>query len=129
MTKLCLDTNVILRFLLKDNGKLYTETRKIFNQAASGDTQLHIISQVIFESVYVMEKLYGLDKQEVCSSLITLLSETYVKADNKNILLKSLQTYLTENSISLVDIYLSHMCSAQGFKLVTFDKKLLKFHS
>ncbi len=61
--KVIIDANVVLRYLLKDEISLYTEAEKIFNAALKGDIVAFIPSMVITEVVYVLQKVYKVDRK------------------------------------------------------------------
>ena len=44
MKKYFLDTNVILRFLFKDNEQYYNQAKSYFEKAKNGEIELHLAS-------------------------------------------------------------------------------------
>ena len=51
MKKYFLDTNVILRFLLKDNEKYFNLSKNHFEKAKKGEIELNLLPEVLFEIV------------------------------------------------------------------------------
>ncbi len=128
MSEIFLDTNVILRYLLKDNKYYYRQAKALFLNARSKRQTIRLIPQVVFEVVFVLEKLYKIDRTDIADNLKVLLAETYIKTTSKKELLCALDFYASDKSLSLVDIYLSCLTSGARGELVTFDQKLEKFH-
>ena len=75
MTNYYLDTNVILRFLLRDNDILHKKSEKIFLEAEKGKSKIIITPSVIFEIVYVLEKVYKIKREKISKLLDFLLNK------------------------------------------------------
>jgi len=128
VSEIFIDTNVILRFLLKDNKTYYVKAESLFLEAKDKKQAIRLIPQVVFEVVYVLEKLYKVERADIAGAMRVFLEENFIKTINKKELFCALDLYSSNKSLSLVDIYLScHAKKAQG-ELVTFDTKLKKFH-
>jgi predicted nucleic-acid-binding protein len=50
-----IDANIILRYLLKDNPVLFNKAAGIIE----GNKEIFIPNEVVAETVYVLEKVYG----------------------------------------------------------------------
>lgn len=53
--KLLLDTNVLLRFYLRDVEKQYQETIELINQIESGEYRAYTSNIVLLEMVYALQ--------------------------------------------------------------------------
>lgn len=122
-----LDTNIILRLLLKDVPVQYEKASQFIKKAKKKQINLIIYPQAIFETAYVLENNYHTPRHEIISSLIPFISSNYVNIDNRLQLSKALFLY-SQHNLSLVDIYFSVICQTKDYNLLTFDKKLLTFH-
>ena len=112
-----IDANVILRFILSDNEEMYRKSVQIISEGA------FTLPEVIAEVVYVLTKPYGIDRNGVCDSLITVLR--FVHVDSKPALLEAISIY-RGSSLDFVDCILIGRNHVLGDDVFSFDKKLNK---
>ncbi|MCP4400799.1 MAG: type II toxin-antitoxin system VapC family toxin [bacterium] len=72
------DTNIILRYVLRDLEDVYAEVETIL-----GETQVFIPLEIIAEVVYVLENVYKMERQDIRRMLETLCA--YKKVKNADI--------------------------------------------
>ena len=125
MEKILIDANVIVRFLLKDNIEHFNKAFVIFSRLYNKQIFVEITEGVLLEVFYVLTKFYWIEKTEVISFLIVLLSEKNIVCWNKEILVNWLNISLKYN-LDLVDWFLVAKSLNENIKIKTFDKKLLK---
>lgn len=113
-----IDANVILRYLLRDNEQLYRKAESLFNEVFSGRKRALIIQPVIAEVVYVLQKLYKVSREEIAQVLTEFLRMKGVKAQDKDIMLKSLEIFRYKN-LDFVDCLLC--VYSREYKVVSFD--------
>jgi predicted nucleic acid-binding protein len=123
MTTYLLDTNVILRFFLRDNLPLFNRANQIFKNAENGKTHLVIDSLIIAEVIWVMTSVYAIEKQEVIEKLQQLVSQTWIISPAKQVIIDTLELFETQN-LSYIDCYLAIQSKHQKIPLKTFDTKL-----
>lgn len=116
-----LDTNVILRLLLRDDEPQYQLAKKLIN---SKNMNLHIADISLAEVAFVLGRYYQLSRED-----IKLTLEALVFIDNLNfnrpLLLQSLEYFIQHSKLSLEDCMLSAYAKLnQAEPLYTFDKKL-----
>ena len=112
------DANIILRYLLQD-------IEQFINQA-NEKIECHSIfipNEVIAEVVYVLEKVYKVERVHIFESLRSLLSYSNISVDDKNILIEAFRVY-SEIKIDFVDSLLFAYSKVGGHTVFTFDKKL-----
>jgi len=63
-----IDTNIILRYLLEDDIKFTSQAEEIIE-----NNNITVLTEVICEVVYVMQKVYRIDRKEIVSTLIGFL--------------------------------------------------------
>jgi len=113
-----LDANYILRFLLKDNLKMY----KISKECIANNSCL-ISNEVLAEVVFVLLKVYNINKEEISQTLINFLNYDNIVIDNKTTIINSLKIF-AEKNLDFVDCIL---CAKSGkYTIKTFDKQLSK---
>jgi len=115
------DANVVLRYLLndiEDQARLatnYLEQNKVF-----------IPIEVVAEIVYVLERVYKINRKEISSKLTSLITYPNILNDNKDLIYESLKIYATRK-IDFVDCILCSYKIVLGAEILTFDKKIKNF--
>jgi len=126
MYKGILDTSLILRFLTGDSTEKKEKFKKLIKDTTSGKGTLLVPLIVIIEMVYVLEKIYGIKKEEVRVKVESLLSLPSVEIESEDVVLESLRIYAEEN-LKFGDAMVLAKSTTSGIKPVyTFDKKDFK---
>ena len=112
-----LDSNIVLRYLLNDDEKQSQYAKSCIESNAA------TINEVIPEVLYVLRKVYLIDRKKAARILIDFLSEIYIK--DKKIIVKALELY-SENNIDFVDNILISRHIINKDNIITFDNKLKK---
>ncbi len=115
-----LDTNVILRFLLRD---ILDQAKKAENLVKN--SPCYVTDVVLTETVFVMEKIYETPRQGLVALLrgfLTFPNLTY----NTYLMDDVLDMFEKYHSLSIIDCYSAVEAKVFGNQLVTFDKKLMK---
>jgi predicted nucleic-acid-binding protein len=86
-------------------------------------TILSLSLKVIAEVVYVLEKVYKVDRPLIYDSLRNLLGYNNITTHDKSILIEALKAY-SETRIDFVDSLLFAYSKIGGHTVFTFDKKL-----
>lgn len=124
--KKLLDTNTIIRYLLKDNLPLFEKANKFFEKVRLGEEKVIILESVLVECVYVLTKFYNVPRKEVSQRLKELLRYKGVTNDDLSELVESLTMFSAEN-IDIVDCILCVKSKKDSLTLFTFDQKLEKY--
>lgn len=118
-----IDTNVVLRYLLRDHEGFYKEAEALFDQAFSGKKKILLLDSVIAEAVYVLSGLYKVKRQEIAQVLKDLLKARGISAADKNVLLEALNIFVEKN-LDFVDCL---VCAyGSKYQVVSFDNKVKK---
>lgn len=125
MKTILVDTNVILRFLLRDDKNLFKIANSIFKSAESGKTKIYIDELVVAESIWALTSFYKKDKKEVCNLLLKLFSKNWLINPRKNLIFSSLKLCVL-TKLSYIDCWVHELSKLEFMKLETFDKDLLK---
>ena len=113
-----LDANYILRFLLKDNLEMY----EISKDCISNNNCI-IPNEVLAEVVFVLLKVYKVEKEDIAKSLINILEYGNIIMNDKNVIIESLEIFENKN-LDFVDCILC--AKSKQYIVKTFDKKLNK---
>src|SRR5918911_916017 len=106
-----LDTNLIIRYLTKENPDQAQRAYRIFQQLETGALTTTTCEGVIVEAVQVLSSkaLYNLPRQEIRRHLSTILQLRGLKLANKRTYLRALDLYATTN-LDFVDVLIvAHM--------------------
>jgi len=117
-----IDTNIIIRFLTKDEPKLTKKAEELFKKA--GVKELEIPDFILTEIVWVLLSFYKLDKKDVIEKLEGILAFEKFKLNRKE-LRRAIDIY-RENNISFVDSYLIADGRAEDKEIVSFNKGVQK---
>lgn len=125
MTRLVADTNILLRFLLKDNLEQFNTAREILTKVKEDKLELAIPQIVVFEIVYALDKYYGFSKVKIIDALTTIIATKNIKIQDQSSFKRAL-TLFGDNNLSFVDCFLVAYSEENDAKLFTFDKDLQK---
>jgi len=113
-----LNANYILRFLLKDNLVMYEISKECIR-----NNNCIIPNEVLAEIVFVLLKVYKVERDDISHSLISFLNYDNIILNDKNNIIKSLEIFTAKN-LDFVDCILC--AKSEQYKIKTFDKKLNK---
>jgi len=124
---IALDTNVIVRFLVRDDEKQAQVVYARFKQAESAREALFVPLLVVLETIWVLESAYAKSRKEILDSFDELKSMPILEFEKDQVL----QSWLSEGSKSNADLsdlliaLAAQSCGCSGG--ITFDKKASKF--
>ncbi len=120
-----IDTNVIIRFIIKEPKEQFEVAKELFEEVAKEKLKVGIDECVVLESYYVLHKVYGIEKDEVLDILQKILLLKNVVHERKFLLLEALQI-MKKRRIDFVDALLCAKSKLFGISVVSFDKDLEK---
>jgi len=115
------DANIILRYILDDHAELSPKAVEIIEQQ-----ELTLPMEVACEVVYVLQKVYAVDRKDIQRQLGNLLNENLVDMDKPPVFLKALECYGT-STFDFVDALLWAYHAVEQQEVFTFDHKLHKY--
>ena len=115
-----IDANVILRYLLKDDESFFVRSKEIIE-----NEKVYIIDEIIVEVVYVLNKTYGINRNEIRDVLKKLFSKKNFNVRDENIIFEALDIFSDKN-VDYVDAVLYSINKIYKQQVITFDKKLNK---
>jgi predicted nucleic-acid-binding protein len=117
-----LDTNILLRLIVGDVPAQTKLVEKLIVEA----TKLDVADIVIFELVFVLEKLYFFSRSDVASSVSAIIRNKKINS-NRKLFEPMLSMYLENPKLSFVDCTLPQYARLNKAEpLFTFDQKLAK---
>ena len=121
MKELLLDTNVFVRFLIKDIPSQFKKAERVFERIEKGEIKGLVSVLVINETVWILENYYELKREIYLPPLLKLLLLKNLKIIEikKSLIIKTLEEMLKQK-FDFTDIYLSQI--AKDKKIFSFDK-------
>jgi predicted nucleic-acid-binding protein len=112
------DTNIVLRFLL---GDVPDQTAKATELIKSN--KVYVTDVIVVEVIYVLEKVYELQRKDICELVVDFLNFASV-VHNPYFLLEAITLYKNHSSLSIVDCYACEEAKCYNNELATYDKRL-----
>ena len=126
MTRYLLDTNVIIRYTVRDDPAQTPAADALFQQAAAGDAELVLTPTVLIEAVWVLQSAYKQERGLVAGKLSDLINSGGVFCENKAVALDAFKRY-AETNLDIVDCWLGAQGAASGDAIASFDSGFKKF--
>ena len=121
MRKSSLDTNILLRLLLKDIPEQHVEARQLIE---SSDMTFLVSDTAIIELVFVLERYYEFSRALIKEAVEALMGIACISM--RSVVIKeALGVYIDCPKLSFEDCFLAEEAAANNaIPLWTFDKKL-----
>ncbi len=120
---IALDTNAIVRVLIEDNEDQAKIVQAVINDAEANGRRILILSEVIIETVWVLESVYQCSRQEISTFIENLLSAPTFYLPDSAVIRKAIKQY--KNGGDFADLLIVGQAKAfQAKKLFSFDRKL-----
>jgi len=120
------DTNLFIRFLTSLPEDQSEKANRFFIKISLGNAELFVCDIVIYEIVYVLERVYKVSRNEIYNKVLSILSMENVIIENRSIIVAALK-YYKEKNINYNDAYIaSHAVKNNINKILTFDNDFKK---
>ena len=117
-----LDTNVLVRFLVRDDQQQSEAVYRKFKQTEADKEVLFIPALVVLEAVWVLESVYEATRQEILDSIDQLLLMPILEFEVQSAI-RSFVSSARENKVALSDLLIAHSAKFSGCEcVITFDK-------
>lgn len=117
------DTNVVLRYLLRDIPEQFEQAERFFEEVRTGREKAVILESVLVECIYILMKFYQVPKAETVEILTGLLQYKGIVNRDKAALVEALAMF-AEHNVDVVDCVLLAKARQGGLRLFSFDKAL-----
>ncbi len=125
MPKPYIDTNIFLRFLVRDDDSpgLNEKAKDIIAAIKNGTITVQTNLLIVAEVIYVLDSFYEMEKEDIEFMVGRLLAMDHLEIDDKKYLLAALRMS-TEKNIDFTDAYTAVVMQADDIsQIYTFDKK------
>lgn len=126
MKIIIIDTNIIVRLLVRDNLSQFEQAKQIINDIEKGNSKGNISLLVIHELIWILEHYYKIKRTIFIPQILKLLSLRNIKIIeiDKSALTHVLKDFQS-HTIDFTDIYLLYMVKTiHKSTLTTFDKDI-----
>ena len=120
MNPISLDSNVILRLVLND-----VPAQSLRAADLVGESACYVTDVVVAECVFVLEKVYKLDRERI-KDLMGILFRLNAVALSENLMKTTFELYMKWHPLSFVDCYSIAEATLNENGLATFDRAILK---
>ncbi len=78
-----IDTNVLVRFLVRDDEIQYEKARRLIRREAGADEAVFVSVPVLLETEWVLRSRYGLSKGDIAAAFSGMLDATEVRFEDE----------------------------------------------
>lgn len=121
-----LDTNVILRYLTRDDEAKAEACYELFQRVQRGEEDLSTCEAIVIEAVYVLSSPrlpYRLSHEEIRARLLPILTLRGLKLPQKRVYLRALDLYASSPFLDFEDaVAVAHMEQRGITEIVSYDQ-------
>ncbi len=126
---IALDTNILIRFLVRDDERQAGIVYKRLKKAEDNDECLFIPLLVVLETIWVLQSAYGLSRQDILSAIDAMRHMAVFSFECENVV-ERLIVEAGKSKADLADLLIAISARNKGCEsILTFDKKAAKFES
>lgn len=123
MNKFLVDTNVLIRLIVKDDDAKYNTILKLVERVEKNEILLVVPTIVIAECCWLLKFFYKLDKHLVSKYIIDILESENVEPEEDSVI-NALKIF-SEKNVDFADALLC-VKSSNDVPILTWDKKVFK---
>ena len=121
------DTNVLIRFIMKDDEKQAQSVYQLFKQSEQNQQPLFVPLLVVLEVIWVLQSVYEIPDADIVQTFSDLLAISVLSFESENVLENFIES-TANTSFDLSDLLIANSAySSDCESIFTFDKKASKF--
>ena len=121
-----IDTNVLVRFLVRDDEAQFDKAKKLIRREVTAGRRVFVSQLVLLETEWVLRSRYGLQKTELLHALSGLLDAADVQFEDEPAIEEALFIW-KENAVGFADCLIGAQNRRLGCSTTaTFDLKAAK---
>jgi predicted nucleic-acid-binding protein len=118
-----LDTNVLVRFLVKDDEHQADIVYKLLKKAEIDKDTFYVPLLVVLETIWVLESVYEISRPDILDSIHALVLMPILDFEAQSAILSFISS-ARNNKMDLPDLLIAHTTKSAGCECVlTFDKQ------
>ena len=119
---IAIDTNVLVRLLVRDDVAQFNAAKRLVEQAEAADEPLLIVLGALLETEWVLRSRYRLDKASIAAAFAQLLESDGVAFEHEPTVEEALYIWTQHPSADFADCLLNARAAQMGCtKFMTFD--------
>lgn len=122
---IALDTNALIRLLIEDDEKQASTVKNIIESAEKKGRQIIILTEVLIETVWVLESVYSCTREDIYRFLETLTCTSVFTFSEPQVIANAIRHFKKGGDFADLVIVLQAL-NHQAKKMLSFDKKLQK---
>lgn len=116
-----LDTNVLLRYLTRDDERKAAAAFSLLRRIEGGEERVVTTQAVIFETVFTLQRFYKVSREQIRALMLPIVTLRGVQLPDKSLYERAFVLYV-ENRISLPDAWNAVFMHAHGLtEIYTWD--------
>jgi len=117
------DTNILIRFLVRDDRKQADLVYRKLKKTENDKEILFVPLLVVLETIWVLESVYDVSKQEILESIDELLLMPVFEFEAPDVISGVINSANT-SKLELSDLLIAHSAKRSGCEtVITFDKR------
>jgi len=121
-----IDTNILVRYLTKDDDKQSTEVLNFLNQYSGKESSIYINNIVLTEIIWVLESAYEYSKQEISKAMKLILQTPEFAFESHATIVKVLYEYEQATGVDFADILISYTnTDKECYATYSLDRKAI----
>jgi predicted nucleic-acid-binding protein len=121
-----IDTNVLVRFLVRDNAVQFERARRLIKREIGAGEGLFVSLMVLLETEWVLRSRYVMEKSEIAEALSGLLDATELRFEDEPAVEETLYVW-KDSAADFADCLIGAHNQRQGCRATaTFDVKAVK---
>jgi predicted nucleic-acid-binding protein len=118
-----IDTNVLIRFITKDDENQAKLVYQLFKQTEKNRHKLFVPLLVVLEVIWVLQSIYETPDLEIVKTFSDLLAMPVLLFESENVMQNFIES-AAETKFDLSDLLIAHSAySSDCENIFTFDKK------
>ncbi|MCL5772032.1 MAG: PIN domain-containing protein [Actinobacteria bacterium] len=124
-----IDANIFIRYFVSDDSYKSKKVEELFQKIVNGEIESFTNQMVVAEIVWVLDRIYNMDRQLICDNIEFVLNTPNIKIKEKNILFKAIKTYRNTN-VDFIDAYnYSYILIRHADSIFSYDSHFDKLES
>ena len=120
-----LDTNALVRMLIEDDKDQFQAVQKVISLVEKNSRQILLLSEVLMETIWVLESIYQCTRKDICEFLERLtITPTFTFVDPE-VIRRAIHQYKQGGDFADL-IIIGKAKEKRAKKFFSFDKKLQK---
>ena len=119
---IAIDTNVLVRLLVRDDEAQYVAVRRLMDQATADEEPVLIVLGALLETEWVLRSRYRLDKASIAGAFAALLESVDVEFEHPPTVEEALYVWTQHPGADFADCLLTARAAHLGCnRFLTFD--------